>query len=230
LSIKPPAPQFNICKLHRGLYALANQEGIVDLDLEKIRRAVFPDSETNVKYLLTKLELNGNIVLNKRYIKLTPWPKIGCAEIALKNERFEREPWKEPQSIQPPTAGKDAAKRQERLLSKSGLTGFNYPPAYTTFLKSWPNQPIRYDQNKFAWREWQALDRAQALPDISLLVLILKTSPPGPKTWPGTWLKHRPWKKPHTPIACVTCNDERIIYGTRPDGTKGAVTCPKCTK
>jgi hypothetical protein len=226
------APQLDICRLHWGLCKLANQEGIVEYDLETLRRRIFPDNLLiNIKYLLTKLELNNIITLSHSQIKLTLWPPFGCGREA-KTERFEREPWHNPDPIQKSYAGKDAAKpkKHEDLISKSGLTGLHYPPAFNAFLQAWPNQPIIPDQKKFAWREWDALERSNSLPDVSLLMLTLKTNPPGPRTWPGTWLRKKPWRKPTPKAACKTCNDERIIYGVRPDGTKGAIPCPKCAQ
>jgi hypothetical protein len=217
--------QPNICKLHHGLFALANSEGVVDLDAETIARRIFPNESVNVEMLLTKLELNGNLESANSRIKLV-MPRTGCNQSATKAERFEREAWTEPHLT---NAVKDTRKRT-KLSKEAGLTGFVYPPSYSAFMKSWPHQPISRDQNKAAWREWQALDRSKSLPDISVLILALKTSPPGPRTWPGTWLKRRPWRKPHIPVKCLVCNDEKVVYGVRPDGTKGAVPCPKCSK
>lgn len=202
----------------------------MEYDLETLRRKIFPDSAINIKNLLTKLELNNIITIGNNQVKLTPWPPFGCRKDA-KTERFEREPWHNPDPVKPSNAEKDAAelKRQGKLISKSGLTGFRFPPAFDAFLLAWPNQPITYDQKKYAWREWDALVRSKMLPDISLIILALKAVPPGPHNWPGTWLKKKAWQKPATKIACATCNDEKIVYGVRPDGTKGAIPCPKCS-
>lgn len=219
-------PQVSICHLHRELYRLANREGILELDLEKLQQIVFPDSAINLKNMLTKLEKYGEITLGTNFIKLTPWPRIGCRNLSPKTERFDRRLWAEPKAVNPKTAKGDAG-RERQLICKSGLSRFRFDPAFKAFLQLWP-LPTDRDRRKLARREWDRLSQSNALPDISLIILTLKSFPPGPRTWPHTWLKKRPWKKPRVTPTCPTCHDEKIVYGVRPDGTKGAIPCPKC--
>lgn len=228
LSVPPLTPQISICYVHQKLCELADRAGNIDYDPETLRRKILPDHPTELKNFLTKLELYGILSIDNNCITLTPWPRLNHRlQITEKSERFERSPCQSPH-CSTSKADRDATTRKEKLINKSGLRGFYYPPAFKTFLKAWP-QALSHDQRKAAWNEWQTLDRSQALADISLLILALKTYPPAPKMWPHTWLKKRPWKKPADKIVCKTCCDERMIYGTRSDGTKGAIPCPMCS-
>lgn len=116
--------QPNICKLHHGLFALANSEGVVDLDAETITRRIFPNESVNVAMLLTKLELNGNLESANNRIKLV-MPRTGCNQSATKAERFEREAWTEPHLT---NAVKDTRKRT-KLSKKLALPDLCTRPA-----------------------------------------------------------------------------------------------------
>jgi hypothetical protein len=109
---KSDVPQLEICRLHRGLCELANQDGIVEYDLETLRRKIFPDILVNIKNLLTELELNNLLTVGHKHVKLTPWPQFGCRKSATKTERFERDPWHEPDPVQSSNAIRDAATKR----------------------------------------------------------------------------------------------------------------------
>jgi hypothetical protein len=81
-----------------------------------------------------------------------------------------------------------------------------------------------------AERQWRILERSRSLPDIGIILLALRKHPPGSKVWPSTWLKHKPWQDAPKKISCHVCHDEGIVYGTSKEGTKGAISCPKCAK
>jgi hypothetical protein len=223
----------NLCKLHYGLHLLANREGVILEKFETIAAKVFPDQKLNIAPLLTVLEKCGILQLegNPLHIRLNQWPEMGHRQIASKADCFqaahhgsgdpetkESAPRKTPQEVN----------QYEMRLKKAGLTGFTRSPAFSVFLEAWPNPITDKKATTTAGQEWDKLERAKKLPDISLLLVALKKSPPPPRTWPSTWLKKHPWYQTTRLPDCPTCNDEGLVYGVTPEGKKGAMPCPKC--
>lgn len=225
-----------LCKLHYGLQTLANSEGIIYEKFETIAAKIFNDSKIKIEPILTILEKSEILVLegDPLYIRLLPWPEFGQRESATKGDCLRESYSNNPiPSILKSKSSIEKRKqfKYENRLQKAGLTGFTRPPAFEAFLKAWPNPITDPKAIGNALTEWNKLDRTKKLPDISSLILALRKNPPGPRSWPNTWLKKNPWNPPrrYAPL-CPVCNDETRVYGITPEGKKGAVPCPRCQK
>lgn len=225
-----------ICKLHYGLHLLANREGVISEKFEIIAAKIFGDEKIKIAPLLEILEKSGILSLegNPFYIRLNPWPEFGQRQTASKSDCFQDCAAHSNDLL--PTALTQASQElkekfaYEHRLEKGGLTGFTRPPGFKVFMEAWPN-PIHSEATRPALLEWNRLIRSKKMPDISVLLLALKKNPPTPRGWPSKWLKDRPWApaRRYAPT-CPICNDETLVYGTTPEGKKGAVPCPKCTQ
>jgi hypothetical protein len=231
-----------ICRLHYGLFLLADKTGRVPYDPEVIRQRLFPEQTINLTHLLNLLEKSGLIVIDgdPLVIRLLPWPEVGARPTARKGERLQEPslvaPW---QGFSPAKSTSDTPLQKEKeaikrtlTAQKTGLAGFQYSPAFLSFMKSWPYLLNRPEMRRRAWAEWEILSRSRTLPDIGVILLALQLHPPGSRTWPATWLRRKPWRldRPQRP-ECPICGDEGVIYGVRENGSKGAIPCPKnCQK
>lgn len=224
-----------ICKLHYGLHLLANREGVISETLETIASKIFNDEKIKIAPLLEILEKAGILTLegNPLYIRLNPWPELGQRQTASKSDCFHDLASSLTPEVSEPKSTKSEKEKfiYEKRLQKTGLVGFTRPPGFEAFLEAWPNPITDKKATTTALSEWNKLTRAQKLPDISIIILALRKSPPSPRSWPSTWLKKHPWiQARRVAPACPVCNDERLVFGTTPEGKKGAVPCPKCRK
>jgi len=224
----------NICKLHYGLHLLTNREGIILENFEIIAAKIFGDAKINIEPLLTVLEKCGVLQLegNPLHIRLNKWPEMGQRQTASKGECLQatQHGFNDPETKESmPKKTRQEINQYEMRLKKAGLTGFTRAPAFSVFLEAWPNPITDPKATTTAGQEWDKLERAKKLPDISLLLAALRKYPPIPRSWPSTWLKKHPWFQTKKLPDCPTCNDEGRVYGVMPGGKKGAVPCPKCT-
>ncbi len=221
----------NLCRLHYGLYLLADKDGRVPFDLAALQRKLFPNHPVPLARLINILETAGMITLEGEplSIRLLPWPHVGQRATASKGDRLQEvTSGPAPEGVR--VQSQAEISKVKRLRHKTGIIGFQHSPGYLTFLKAWGPLRRPRDMQKTAWQQWQELERQGNLPDIAVVLLALKTHPPRSNTWPSSWLKSKPWKAARTPAPkCPVCNDERIIYGTTPQGRKGAIPCPRCS-
>jgi hypothetical protein len=67
-----------ICKLHLGLYILADHTGRVPYNLEIIKSKIFPDENLNIEPLIKTLEDAKLLIVEAKplSIRLIPWPQF----------------------------------------------------------------------------------------------------------------------------------------------------------
>ncbi len=227
----------DICRLHLGLYLLANSQGQVLYDIQMIQRKIFPDSKIDIGLLLGILEKNRFFTLegNPLIIKLLTWP-IFSPEALDKQDRYLEKPHhivtppkpSQHASIDPNQEKRRQKFRKDKAIRDKGLATFHNPASFTVFSKAWPGNMIG-NQYKNALLQWKRLEKSQALPDITIVLQALKEFPPPDRTWPSTWLKKKPWHLIRKNAECRICHGEKIVYGTdSATGKKGALPCPKC--
>ena len=233
----------HLCRLHYGLYLIANAEGIVPFNAETIRQRLFPNEAVNVAVLIGILEKAGVITLegDPLAIRLIEWPQLGKCKTARKGEKLQdikglffskgfaptNQAKGGPETIS--TEEKRRQFRSEKNLKKAGLISYAKSPAFLAFLKAWG--PLKHPRMAGrAEQQWKILERSHNLPDIGIILLALRRHPPAAKAWPSTWLRQKPWQEAHRRVFCHVCHDEGIVYGTSEKGVKGALPCPKCAQ
>lgn len=235
MTILFPNIEMKICKLHMGLYILADHTGRVPYNLAILRAKIFPGEHIDVEKLIHVLEDTRLLTIEGKplSIRLIPWPTFGRCP-TRKGDQLQAsaigDPFQPvaPGAIPPDLQKKRNQQNKDAKIRRIGLAGIPLTPGFKVFIQNWPVPFTHKLMETTAWKAWKQLERAQALADISLILQALKSHPPIEKMWPSTWLKKKFWRQPKTPISCRTCFDEGIIYGPRPDGSKGALPCPKC--
>jgi hypothetical protein len=223
-----------ICKLHLGLYTLADHTGRVPYVPEIIKAKIFPDDPIKIEPLIKTLEEAKLLTIESKplSIRLIPWPQFSRCTTG-KGDQLQAlgagDPF-EPVAITPELQKQRKKERDFKKIQKTGLTNLGKSPSFRIFIKAWPLPLTHFLMEANAWNVWKQLERAKGMMDISLVLQALKKYPPTGKMWPQTWLKKKLWRKGRSTAKCPICFDEGRIYGPRDDGSKGALPCPKCKK
>jgi hypothetical protein len=208
-----------------GLLCYADREGRLILNKYKLEK--FFKGITKIINSIDKLIEVG--LIERYVVKGTEYLKI-ADHIWERQRIFGKE---EPSKLPDITEANGLPERQDEsgrvAKKKPGPKTWVDPEAFIHFMGYFPKQDWGKMERSRARQQWRQLQADGALPPLEVLIACVRETPPEKLPNPSTFLKYQPWLSSYTPN-CAYCDNERVVYGTKPDGSKGLMPCPKCQK
>jgi hypothetical protein len=111
--------------------------------------------------------------------------------------------------------------------SKPGPKIIPDSPDFIQFMSLYPRQNWGKMERSRSREIWRRLENEKNLPPLAVLFESVKAIDISNLPNPSTFLKRSPWSDTYVPD-CLYCNNDRVVYGIKPDGSKGLMPCPKC--
>jgi hypothetical protein len=216
----------DFCRLHIGLYLLADQRLQLPYNIEELANSIFGGEDPGIYEMLGYLAQWNFLEIGEDTIFLPDWPrgkktaavsKTENISLVRKNELYHPE-------LKPGKTVKDDVKRNHGLYGISS--------EWKIFRDRWPHK-VNNDRWKEAKSKWDHLLLARKFPPITVLLTALdKFGPQLATNTPAAWLKSRPWESFWTPperpdrTRCPYCLDQghRIITDEE-TGQKKHIVC-----
>jgi len=225
-----------LCNLHRYLYASADRHYRVRWQPVQWGEDLGLHPE-EVEALVEQLIEAQQAWRRAEYLYLAPWT-VGTSRkdsLLSKGEQLRETVQEHMPLVSPHYRHLDSRKSRRKPVTKDRvLDGIDWEGVdrdYRLFIEAFPVRKLRPWSVHHAWPYWEKLLRHGELPALGVLLHYLKVKPPQkPYNTPLTWLKQHFWtdKRPDPDNLCPSCAGEGVVYGTKPDGTKGAVPCELC--
>lgn len=215
-----------ICRLHIGLYLLADKRLILPLDLEMLANEIFGGEDPGLYEMLSYLREWKMLDFGEGEIHLPGWPQGRTLKAASKSDNLALTKGSAP--YHPTREDTKAMEGDGRKLK--GLYGADPKKDFDIFADHFPHK-LTKQMRQSAYNFWCYLAAGRQMPPITVMLAALKESPP--KTSSATvWLKSKPWTHIWQGSAlgrrsCPYCLDQghRIILNDK--GEKEHIVC-KC--
>lgn len=223
------------CRLHLGLYMLANKRLVVPYDVEPIINQIFGGEDPGVYELLQVMHKQGLITIDQDMIYLPAWPKGKSRPQARMIENLSLVKTSDPYHhlLGPGESMQDKAVK----TAARGLMDAAVDRDLRIFLEKWPfkvSQSMINDVRK----HWSWLVKTRAMPPLNVLIFSLENHLPKVYCGPLRWLKLQEWLNYWQPerygaggAACPVCGDSkrRIVFDEK-TGRKKVVVCSYCLR
>jgi len=223
------------CRLHLGLYMLANKRLVVPYDVEPIINQIFGGEDPGVYEMLQVMHKQGLITIDQDMIYLPAWPKGKSRPQARMIENLSLVKTSDP--YHPMLEDGEHLKDKIRRSTAKGLLDAAMDRDLQIFMEKWP---WTYTTSMLTEtrKHWSWLVKTRAMPPLNVLIFSLENHLPKNYCGPVRWLKLQEWLKYWKPerygaggAACPVCGDSkrRIVFDKK-TGRKKVMVCSYCLR